>query len=185
MANWECTICHEMGSDFGSYVKGSSKKMHLACYRDRLAQEAVEKYLRDQAEEKQLRERAESDRTKALEESQLQELQILRARSESLWTREDRRQLAAAKLICVHCGVPIGPGAKESRSGPEQKHCQKCYYAREYGEQKAAATAAKSQAGIDGAAAVLAGAQPQATTTKKPEAKDEPKTDRFSLLDLD
>jgi len=190
MASWMCSLCGNSGTDLGSFVKlTAQQKAHLKCYRDELAEEVLVKHAHDEAEAKADRERAEADRRIAVEEAALAGLLALRAKGKDLWTRDDRIKLAAAKLICVHCGVPIGKQAPERPSGSEQKHCHKCYMAREYGEAAMAQTAAKSQASLEAASAVLAGEKPaeakpvQAAPTpevKKPEVKD-----RFNLIEME
>lgn len=188
MKQWECVFCTEAVSERGAFAKLSGTRYaHLNCY----AQESVEAAQRDknaaaqEAAEQAQAVAAQKAATLASVDGAIRaELTTLRA--SSIWAPEDRKQLVAAKMICVHCGTNLNTGGLPgvAPAGPARMHCSPCYVAREYGEQAAAQASAKSAAGIASVTATLAGTPP--APTPAPVAQEPAKKqDRFQLIDLE
>lgn len=193
---WKCVYCDELVTELGAHVKiSSSKYAHKGCYDEVAARDIIANYINEQREQAALKARKAEDDKREAEAAKLADLLKIRSRGKDLWTADDRKKLAEASLICVHCGKLIKTRAMpaslpgEAASGENQKHCRDCYYTSQYGEQQAAAAATKSQQGLDKVSSVLSGAgggtapaNPPADPAPKP--APEPK-DRFGVIEID
>lgn len=185
MAEWTCNICATTISSLGGFVKLSQNRYrHVLCHDTLVSEYAVVQHEANLKQSEADVQRAYADREAAAKEAAVKDLLALRTKGKDLWTREDRRRLVEAHMICVHCGLDLaGPGHSGTQpSGSERKHCGPCYMARDFGEKTAAQGAAKSADGIAGVAATLAKAPPPAAVNK-PEEK--PVADRFNLIEME
>lgn len=194
---WECCYCGERVSDLGQYAKlGGAKYAHIACQTEQIEaaftrrrnQEAQEA---DEAarEAQRAREDAKAKMAQDAESAVRAELLGLRTKGKALWTPDERKQLVAAKMICVHCGCNLRPSGSDldgvAPAGPSRMHCSPCYMAREYGEAQAAQGAAKSAEGIANVSQTLAGSAPAKPPEPSKPQSDQPVKDRFQLIEVE